>query len=105
MASPWHNIIILDNDNQRPPCAELLDESRRRLADAAPAGTDWPRACVATVRGQLFAEAERLGLPARDLAATLLCAVLAPHWRLTSATGALRQAEADAAAATGRPPA
>ncbi|WP_238015166.1 PP2C family serine/threonine-protein phosphatase [Dactylosporangium sp. AC04546] len=61
-------------------CTELLDEIRRRLADVVPAGTDWLRACVAVVRRRLLAEAERLGLPPRQLAATLLCAVLAPDW-------------------------
>jgi hypothetical protein len=62
-------------------CDELLARVRRRLPEITAGGdAAWLRDCVAEVRVNLLAEAERLGHPARQLASTLLCAVLAPQW-------------------------
>jgi hypothetical protein len=47
----------------------------------------WLRQRLAGTRADLLAEADSLGLPPRQLAATLLCAVLAPGWSVFAQVG------------------
>jgi hypothetical protein len=63
-------------------CNELLEQVQEKLPLLAhnPTTADWLKDSVANARDGLLAEADRLGLPARELAATLLCAVLAEQW-------------------------
>jgi Protein phosphatase 2C len=59
-------------------CEQLCEQVQLRLAEFSPAtAIDVLWDSVASTRDGLLAKAERLGLSARQLAATLLCAVLA----------------------------
>jgi hypothetical protein len=60
-------------------CAALPEEVQRSLSDVTPA-PDWLRKCVSRTRDGLVVEADHLGIPTRQLAATMLCAVLAEEW-------------------------
>lgn len=55
--------------------------------EQAPAGEAWLRHLIEQVRQSLFEEALHLELPARELAATLLFAVLAPDWSAFAQVG------------------
>jgi hypothetical protein len=62
-------------------CDELVQQVQRRLPDFTSAtAADLLKECVSRTREGLLSEADSLGLPARELAATLLCAVLSEHW-------------------------
>ncbi|MEO7194016.1 MAG: PP2C family serine/threonine-protein phosphatase [Pseudonocardiaceae bacterium] len=70
-------------------CNELLAQVERKLSHLTPLPTtaDWLKDSVASAREGLLAEADRLGLPPRELAATLLCAVLAEQWSAFAQVG------------------
>jgi hypothetical protein len=70
-------------------CNELLGQVQDTLPHLAslPTTADWLKDCVASVREGILAEAKRLGLPPRELAATLLCAVLAEQWSTFAQVG------------------
>jgi Protein phosphatase 2C len=70
-------------------CNELLAQIQEKLPHLAPPPTsaDWLRESVASAREGLLAEADRLELPPRELAATLLCAVLADQWSAFAQVG------------------
>jgi hypothetical protein len=69
-------------------CQELSTQVRRRLPDVGQtAAPDWLMECVAAVRDGLVLEANRLAVPVRQLASTLLCAVIAPQWSAFAQVG------------------
>jgi len=70
-------------------CNELVAQVQEQLPHltGAPTTTDWLRDSVARARNGLLAEADSLGLPPRELAATLLCAVLAEQWSVFAQVG------------------
>lgn len=70
-------------------CNELMEQVRGRLAhlERSPTTGDWLKDSVAAARGKLLAEADRSGLPPRELAATLLCAVIAEQWSTFAQVG------------------
>jgi hypothetical protein len=70
-------------------CDELLEQVQETLPHFArpPTTADWLKDSVASTREGLLAEADRLGLPPRKLAATLLCAVLAEQWSAFAQVG------------------
>jgi hypothetical protein len=62
-------------------CSDLTSQIQQNLPNLVPTRTgDWLRHSVGRARDHLLAEADRLGLPPRQLAATLLCAVLTEQW-------------------------
>jgi hypothetical protein len=70
-------------------CNELLEQVQGKLPHLAspPTTADWLQDSVVSVREGLLAEADCLGLPPRELAATLLCAVLAEQWSAFAQVG------------------
>lgn len=70
-------------------CNELLEQIQEKLPDLVrpPETADWLKDSIASAREVLLAEADRLGLPPRELAATLLCAVLAEQWSAFAQVG------------------
>lgn len=70
-------------------CNELLAQINGRLPRLAssPTTADWLKDSVASARENLVTEADRWGLPPRELAATLLCAVLAEQWSAFAQVG------------------
>lgn len=70
-------------------CNELMEQVQGKLPHRAPPPTtdDWLKDSVASAREGLLAEADRLGLPSRELAATLLCAVLTEQWSAFAQVG------------------
>lgn len=62
-------------------CQELSAQVRRRLPTVGQtAKPAWLTECVAAVREGLDLEADRLNVPIRQMASTLLCAVIAAQW-------------------------
>lgn len=63
-------------------CNEVVEQIHGRLVrfELSPTTGDWLKDGIAAAREGLLAEADRLGLPPRELAATLLCAVLGEQW-------------------------
>lgn len=69
-------------------CNELLEQIHGKLPHlASPTTADWLKDSIASAREGLLAEADRLGLPPRELAATLLCVVLAEQWSAFAQVG------------------
>ena len=69
-------------------CGELIVQIEKVLPTVSdPASFDWLRDSVVRTRDGLIAKADHLGLPPRELAATLLCAVLAPGWSAFAQVG------------------
>ena len=70
-------------------CNALVEQVHGRLAHLELSATtgDWLKDSVAAARENLLTEADRLGLPPRELAATLLCAVLAEQWSAFAQVG------------------
>jgi Protein phosphatase 2C len=67
-------------------CEVLSKEVAQSLPDAIPS-PGWLKGCVSRTRESLVAEAETLGIPPRQLAATLLCAVLTEQWSAFAQVG------------------
>jgi serine/threonine protein phosphatase PrpC len=67
-------------------CDVLPREIRQSLPEAIPA-PNWLTECVSRTRDGLVAEANRMGLPPRQLAATMLCAVLTEQWSAFAQVG------------------
>lgn len=62
-------------------CDELVRRIRLHIADGhVNDPSEWLKKCIEAVRTGLVTEADRLGVEPREMAATLLCAVLAGHW-------------------------
>jgi hypothetical protein len=70
-------------------CNELFAQVNGTLPrlTSSPTTADWLKDSVASVREDLLTEADRLGLRPRELAATLLCAVLADQWSAFAQVG------------------
>ncbi len=70
-------------------CNALLEQVHEKVQyHAHPLTTaDWLKDSVASARAGLLAEADRLELPPRELAATMLCAVLAEQWSAFAQVG------------------
>jgi hypothetical protein len=67
-------------------CDEVVTQLTRRIPEPPPSD-DWLRDCVARTREGLLVEAQRLEVQPRELAATMLCAVLGTRWSAFAQVG------------------
>ena len=68
-------------------CTSLVQDLEAGLRSASPDPVAWLTEGITHVRAALLAEADQRAIPARQFAATLLCAVVAPAWSVFAQIG------------------